>query len=155
MWRLLFYSFVKTSPRFWRFKQKFCAILANAAVKWNDSCKCPSSAPLDHILFSNRSQIHSSLRHYEKALLDAEMACRLMPHWSKVRLGLNHYCSNQTIVAVRSCEKLPEWLTDASSLRPPACRATSGGLRRWWRWAGWRRLSGSSWCVYPSSRTAG
>uniref|UniRef100_A0A8C3A9L0 LON peptidase N-terminal domain and ring finger 3 n=1 Tax=Cyclopterus lumpus TaxID=8103 RepID=A0A8C3A9L0_CYCLU len=41
-------------------------------------------APMDHILFSNRSQIHSSLRHYEKALRDAEMACRLMPHWSKV-----------------------------------------------------------------------
>uniref|UniRef100_A0A8C4EGA3 LON peptidase N-terminal domain and RING finger protein 3 n=1 Tax=Dicentrarchus labrax TaxID=13489 RepID=A0A8C4EGA3_DICLA len=41
-------------------------------------------APMDHILFSNRSQIHSSLKHYEKALSDAEMACRLMPHWSKV-----------------------------------------------------------------------
>jgi len=43
-----------------------------------------SSAPMDHILFSNRSQIHSSLRLYEKALRDAEVACRLVPHWSKV-----------------------------------------------------------------------
>uniref|UniRef100_A0A671Y3B7 LON peptidase N-terminal domain and ring finger 3 n=1 Tax=Sparus aurata TaxID=8175 RepID=A0A671Y3B7_SPAAU len=41
-------------------------------------------APMDHILFSNRSQIHSTLRHYESALRDAEMACRLMPLWSKV-----------------------------------------------------------------------
>uniref|UniRef100_A0A667YTR4 LON peptidase N-terminal domain and ring finger 3 n=1 Tax=Myripristis murdjan TaxID=586833 RepID=A0A667YTR4_9TELE len=40
-------------------------------------------APRDHILFSNRSQIHSSLKHYQKALRDAETACRLMPHWSK------------------------------------------------------------------------
>lgn len=39
---------------------------------------------MDHILFSNRSQIHSSLKHYEKALRDADMACRLKPHWSKV-----------------------------------------------------------------------
>ncbi|XP_071783268.1 LON peptidase N-terminal domain and RING finger protein 3-like [Centroberyx gerrardi] len=41
-------------------------------------------APMDHILFSNRSQIHSSLKHYQKALRDAETACRLMPHWSKL-----------------------------------------------------------------------
>ncbi|XP_029917362.1 LON peptidase N-terminal domain and RING finger protein 3-like isoform X2 [Myripristis murdjan] len=41
-------------------------------------------APRDHILFSNRSQIHSSLKHYQKALRDAETACRLMPHWSKL-----------------------------------------------------------------------
>uniref|UniRef100_A0A7N9AS16 LON peptidase N-terminal domain and ring finger 3 n=1 Tax=Mastacembelus armatus TaxID=205130 RepID=A0A7N9AS16_9TELE len=48
-------------------------------------------APMDHILFSNRSQIHSSLKHYEKALRDAEMACRLMPHWTKQHL-CHIYC---------------------------------------------------------------
>uniref|UniRef100_A0A8D3C519 LON peptidase N-terminal domain and RING finger protein 3 n=1 Tax=Scophthalmus maximus TaxID=52904 RepID=A0A8D3C519_SCOMX len=36
-------------------------------------------APMDHILFSNRSQIHSSLKHYKKALRDAEVTCRLKP----------------------------------------------------------------------------
>ncbi|XP_071397796.1 LON peptidase N-terminal domain and RING finger protein 3-like [Centroberyx affinis] len=41
-------------------------------------------APMDHILFSNRSQIHSSLKHYQKALRDAETACRVMPRWSKL-----------------------------------------------------------------------
>ncbi|XP_017278637.1 LON peptidase N-terminal domain and RING finger protein 3 [Kryptolebias marmoratus] len=44
-------------------------------------------APSDHILFSNRSQIHSSLKHHEKALVDAETACRLMPLWSKGHVG--------------------------------------------------------------------
>uniref|UniRef100_A0A7N5ZUP7 LON peptidase N-terminal domain and ring finger 3 n=1 Tax=Anabas testudineus TaxID=64144 RepID=A0A7N5ZUP7_ANATE len=52
-----------------------------ALEKYNQAIRI---APMDHILFSNRSQIHSSLKHYEKALRDAEMACRLMPHWSKV-----------------------------------------------------------------------
>uniref|UniRef100_A0A672FDZ5 LON peptidase N-terminal domain and ring finger 3 n=1 Tax=Salarias fasciatus TaxID=181472 RepID=A0A672FDZ5_SALFA len=42
-------------------------------------------APMDHILFSNRSQIHCSLRQYDKALRDAEASCCLMPLWSKVR----------------------------------------------------------------------
>ncbi|KAG7223598.1 hypothetical protein INR49_028491 [Caranx melampygus] len=45
-------------------------------------------APMDHILFSNRSQIHSSLKHYGKALRDADMACRLKPHWSKALVTL-------------------------------------------------------------------
>lgn len=43
-------------------------------------------APMDHILFSNRSQIHSSLKHYEEALRDAEVVCRLKPRWSKGRI---------------------------------------------------------------------
>ncbi|XP_047210593.1 LON peptidase N-terminal domain and RING finger protein 3-like [Girardinichthys multiradiatus] len=41
------------------------------------------TAPTDHILFSNRSQIHSSLKQHDRALRDAEMACRLMPFWSE------------------------------------------------------------------------
>lgn len=63
-------------------------------------------APLDHILFSNRSQIHSSLKHYEKALTDAEMACRLMPHWSK-----GHIRKAQALVSLgRTEEALREYL---------------------------------------------
>ncbi|XP_067374913.1 LON peptidase N-terminal domain and RING finger protein 3-like [Channa argus] len=63
-------------------------------------------APMDHILFSNRSQIHSSLRHYEKALRDAEMACRLMPHWSK-----GHVRKAQALGSLgRSEEALREYL---------------------------------------------
>ncbi|XP_051275042.1 LON peptidase N-terminal domain and RING finger protein 3 [Dicentrarchus labrax] len=63
-------------------------------------------APMDHILFSNRSQIHSSLKHYEKALSDAEMACRLMPHWSK-----GHVRKAQALVSLgRTEEALREYL---------------------------------------------
>ncbi|TKS72715.1 RING finger protein 3 [Collichthys lucidus] len=67
-------------------------------------------APLDHILFSNRSQIHSSLKHYEKALRDAEMACRLMPHWSK-----GHVRKAQALVSLgRTEEALREYLVSLS-----------------------------------------
>lgn len=63
-------------------------------------------APMDHILFSNRSQIHSSLKDYEKALKDAEMACRLMPHWSK-----GHVRKAQALVSLgRIEEALREYL---------------------------------------------
>ncbi|XP_021166241.2 LON peptidase N-terminal domain and RING finger protein 3 isoform X1 [Fundulus heteroclitus] len=49
------------------------------------------TAPTDHVLFSGRSQIHSSLKQHERALRDAETACRLMPLWSKVgRAPLSH-----------------------------------------------------------------
>ncbi|MEQ2190656.1 hypothetical protein XENOCAPTIV_004209 [Xenoophorus captivus] len=46
------------------------------------------TAPTDHILFSNRSQIHSSLKQHDMALRDAEMACRLMPFWSEASVSL-------------------------------------------------------------------
>ncbi|TMS17167.1 LON peptidase N-terminal domain and RING finger protein 3 [Larimichthys crocea] len=73
-------------------------------------------APLDHILFSNRSQIHSSLKHYEKALRDAEMACRLMPHWSK-----GHVRKAQALVSLgRTEEALREYLVSLSI--EPDCR---------------------------------
>ncbi|KAG8004256.1 LON peptidase N-terminal domain and RING finger protein 3 [Nibea albiflora] len=73
-------------------------------------------APLDHILFSNRSQIHSSLRQYEKALRDAEMACRLMPHWSK-----GHVRKAQALVSLgRTEEALREYLVALSM--EPDCR---------------------------------
>ncbi|XP_041800577.1 LON peptidase N-terminal domain and RING finger protein 3-like [Chelmon rostratus] len=73
-------------------------------------------APLDHILFSNRSQIHSSLKHYDKALRDAEMACRLMPHWSK-----GHVRKAQALVSLgRTEEALREYLVCLSI--EPECR---------------------------------
>ncbi|XP_059202074.1 LON peptidase N-terminal domain and RING finger protein 3-like [Centropristis striata] len=73
-------------------------------------------APMDHILFSNRSQIHSSLRHYEKALRDAGMACRLMPYWSK-----GHIRKAQALVSLgRTEEALREYLVCLSI--EPDCR---------------------------------
>ncbi|XP_037531967.1 LON peptidase N-terminal domain and RING finger protein 3-like, partial [Nematolebias whitei] len=74
------------------------------------------TAPTDHILFSNRSQIHSSLKHHEKALMDAEMACRLMPLWSK-----GHVCKAQALVSFgRIEEALREYLICLSI--EPDCR---------------------------------
>uniref|UniRef100_A0A667ZA56 LON peptidase N-terminal domain and ring finger 3 n=1 Tax=Myripristis murdjan TaxID=586833 RepID=A0A667ZA56_9TELE len=73
-------------------------------------------APRDHILFSNRSQIHSSLKHYQKALRDAETACRLMPHWSK-----GHVRKAQALVSLgRTEEALREYLVCLSI--EPDCR---------------------------------
>ncbi|XP_028272302.1 LON peptidase N-terminal domain and RING finger protein 3-like [Parambassis ranga] len=73
-------------------------------------------APMDHILFSNRSQIHSSLKHYEKALRDAEIACRLMPLWSK-----GHVRKAQALVSLgRTEEALREYLVCLSI--EPDCR---------------------------------
>lgn len=42
------------------------------------------TAPNDHLLYSNRSQINSTLKACEDALHDAETACRLQPYWLKV-----------------------------------------------------------------------
>ncbi|KAI4819098.1 hypothetical protein KUCAC02_004378 [Chaenocephalus aceratus] len=73
-------------------------------------------APMDHILFSNRSQIHSSLRRHEKALRDAETTCRLRPHWSK-----GHICKAQALVSLgRTEEALRETLLCLSI--EPDCR---------------------------------
>ncbi|XP_019940548.1 LON peptidase N-terminal domain and RING finger protein 3-like [Paralichthys olivaceus] len=73
-------------------------------------------APMDHILFSNRSQIHSSLKHHEKALRDAEMACRLKPCWSK-----GHARKAQALVSLgRVGEALREYL-ECLSIEPD-CR---------------------------------
>ncbi|XP_008325483.1 LON peptidase N-terminal domain and RING finger protein 3 [Cynoglossus semilaevis] len=73
-------------------------------------------APLDHILFSNRSQIHSSLKHYDEALRDAEMVCRLKPRWSKGRIR-----KAQALVLLGKSEKaLREYLVCLSM--EPDCR---------------------------------
>lgn len=42
------------------------------------------TAPTDHLLYSNRSQINSTLKYCKEALHDAEIACRLQPYWFKV-----------------------------------------------------------------------
>ncbi|XP_068423193.1 LON peptidase N-terminal domain and RING finger protein 3-like [Clinocottus analis] len=81
-------------------------------------------APMDHILFSNRSQIHSSLRHYDKALRDAETACRLMPHWSK-----GHVRKAQALVSLgRTEEALREYLVCLSM--EPDCRLANAEAHR-------------------------
>lgn len=84
-----------------------------ALEKYNQAIQI---APMDHILFSNRSQIHSSLKHYVKALRDAEMACRLMPHWSK-----GYIRKAQALVSLgRTEEALREYLFCLSI--EPDCR---------------------------------
>ncbi|XP_054453811.1 LON peptidase N-terminal domain and RING finger protein 3-like [Anoplopoma fimbria] len=81
-------------------------------------------APMDHILFSNRSQILSSLRRYEKALRDAEMACRLMPQWSK-----GHVRKAQALVSLgRTEEALREYLVCLSI--EPDCRVAKTEAHR-------------------------
>ncbi|XP_073217462.1 LON peptidase N-terminal domain and RING finger protein 3 isoform X2 [Lepidochelys kempii] len=59
--------------------------LQAALQKYNEAI---SLAPNDHLLYSNRSQINSTLKSYEDALHDAETACRLQPYWSKLLLSL-------------------------------------------------------------------
>ncbi|KAM8733185.1 LON peptidase N-terminal domain and RING finger protein 3-like [Acanthopagrus schlegelii] len=81
-------------------------------------------APMDHILFSNRSQIHSTLRHYESALRDAEMACRLMPLWSK-----GHIRKAQALVSLgRTEEALREYLVCLSI--EPDCRLAKNEVNK-------------------------
>lgn len=57
-----------------------------------------SLSPANHILFSNRSAAHASLRNYADALSDAEKTVELKPDWSKgygrlgaARFGLNRF----------------------------------------------------------------
>ncbi|KAM6924011.1 LON peptidase N-terminal domain and RING finger protein 3-like [Xenentodon cancila] len=74
-------------------------------------------APTDHILFRNRSQIHSTLKHHEKALRDAEVACRLMPLWSR-----GHVRKAQALATLgRTEEALREYLVCLSI--EPDCRS--------------------------------
>ncbi|XP_053734849.1 LON peptidase N-terminal domain and RING finger protein 3-like [Synchiropus splendidus] len=81
-------------------------------------------APTDHILFSNRSQIHSSLKDYESALQDAEMACTLMPHWTK-----GHVRKAQALVSLgRTEEALQEYLL-CLSIEPDCKPAKSEALK--------------------------
>ncbi|XP_061581859.1 LON peptidase N-terminal domain and RING finger protein 3-like [Cololabis saira] len=81
-------------------------------------------APTDHILFSNRSQIHSTLKHHEKALRDAEVACRLMPRWSR-----GHARKAQALTSLgRTEEALREYLV-CLSIEPDCRSAKSDALK--------------------------
>ncbi|XP_035506188.2 LON peptidase N-terminal domain and RING finger protein 3-like isoform X1 [Scophthalmus maximus] len=87
-----------------------------ALEKYNQAILMGEMAPMDHILFSNRSQIHSSLKHYKKALRDAEVTCRLKPRWSK-----GHIRKAQALVSLgRTEEALREYLVCLSI--EPDCR---------------------------------
>ncbi|XP_014462635.2 LON peptidase N-terminal domain and RING finger protein 3 isoform X1 [Alligator mississippiensis] len=62
-----------------------------ALHKYNEAV---SLAPNDYLLYSNRSQINSTLKACEDALRDAEMACRLQPYWLKGRLRKGQALAN-------------------------------------------------------------
>ncbi|NXS72444.1 LONF3 protein, partial [Pandion haliaetus] len=60
-------------------------------------CNVPCSyiiPPNDHLLYSNRSQINSTLKACEDALHDAETACRLQPYWLKGHLRKGQALAN-------------------------------------------------------------
>ncbi|XP_064933877.1 LON peptidase N-terminal domain and RING finger protein 3 isoform X2 [Columba livia] len=65
--------------------------LQAALQKYNEAV---SLAPNDHLLYSNRSQINSTLKACEDALHDAEMACRLQPNWLKGHLRKGQALAN-------------------------------------------------------------
>ncbi|KAL8180870.1 UNVERIFIED_CONTAM: hypothetical protein K2H54_038246 [Gekko kuhli] len=65
--------------------------LKAALQKYNEAV---SLAPNDHLLYSNRSQINSTLKCCEEALHDAEMACRLQPYWLKGHLRKGQALAN-------------------------------------------------------------
>ncbi|XP_077165046.1 LON peptidase N-terminal domain and RING finger protein 3 isoform X1 [Paroedura picta] len=62
-----------------------------ALQKYNEAVRL---APNDHLLYSNRSQINSTLKCCEEALHDAEMACRLQPYWMKGHLRKGQALAN-------------------------------------------------------------
>ncbi|XP_015481699.1 LON peptidase N-terminal domain and RING finger protein 3 isoform X2 [Parus major] len=65
--------------------------LQAALQKYNEAV---SLAPNDHLLYSNRSQINSTLKACEDALHDAETACRLQPYWLKGHLRKGQALAN-------------------------------------------------------------
>ncbi|XP_054852792.1 LON peptidase N-terminal domain and RING finger protein 3 isoform X2 [Eublepharis macularius] len=65
--------------------------LQAALQKYNEAV---CLAPNDHLLYSNRSQINSTLKCCEEALHDAEMACRLQPYWLKGHLRKGQALAN-------------------------------------------------------------
>ncbi|XP_068268044.1 LON peptidase N-terminal domain and RING finger protein 3 isoform X2 [Nyctibius grandis] len=65
--------------------------LQAALQKYNEAV---SLAPNDHLLYSNRSQINSTLKACEDALRDAETACRLQPYWFKGHLRKGQALAN-------------------------------------------------------------
>ncbi|XP_072519973.1 LON peptidase N-terminal domain and RING finger protein 3-like [Salminus brasiliensis] len=74
-----------------------------ALEKYNEAIHI---APKDSVLYSNRSQINSSLKRFEEALSDAEMACYLKPLWAK-----GHIRKAQALTALGKPEEaLTEYL---------------------------------------------
>ncbi|KAM6251856.1 LON peptidase N-terminal domain and RING finger protein 3 isoform 2-T2 [Spheniscus humboldti] len=65
--------------------------LQAALQKYNEAV---GLAPNDHLLYSNRSQINSTLKACEDALHDAETACRLQPYWLKGHLRKGQALAN-------------------------------------------------------------
>ncbi|XP_075619620.1 LON peptidase N-terminal domain and RING finger protein 3 isoform X2 [Balearica regulorum gibbericeps] len=65
--------------------------LQAALQKYNEAV---SLAPNDHLLYSNRSQINSTLKACEDALHDAETACKLQPYWLKGHLRKGQALAN-------------------------------------------------------------
>ncbi|XP_053130321.1 LON peptidase N-terminal domain and RING finger protein 3 isoform X2 [Hemicordylus capensis] len=65
--------------------------LQAALQKYNEAV---CLAPNDHLLYSNRSQINSTLKCCEEALHDAEMACQLQPYWLKGHLRKGQALAN-------------------------------------------------------------
>ncbi|KAI4873450.1 hypothetical protein NFI96_027300 [Prochilodus magdalenae] len=77
--------------------------LEAALEKYNEAIHI---APKDHVLYSNRSQINSSLKRFEDALSDANMACKLKPLWAK-----GHIRKAQALTALGKPEEaLTEYL---------------------------------------------
>ncbi|XP_032993733.1 LON peptidase N-terminal domain and RING finger protein 3 [Lacerta agilis] len=77
--------------------------LQAALQKYNEAVRL---APNDHLLYSNRSQINSTLKCCEEALNDAEMACSLQPLWVK-----GHLRKGQALVKLGKTEEaLQEFL---------------------------------------------
>ncbi|XP_063793422.1 LON peptidase N-terminal domain and RING finger protein 3 [Pseudophryne corroboree] len=64
---------------------------AEALEKYNEAITLVSH---DHLLYSNRSMIHLSLKSYELALEDADAACKLQPYWLKGHLRKAHALAN-------------------------------------------------------------
>jgi stress-induced-phosphoprotein 1 len=87
-------------------------------------------APVNHVLYSNRSAAYASLNQYAEALTDAEKTVELKPEWSKgySRLGAAHQGlqnHEEAISAYRkgleidpSNEALKSGLADVQSARP-------------------------------------
>ncbi|CAH8382381.1 unnamed protein product [Eruca vesicaria subsp. sativa] len=99
-----------------------------------------SLSPTNHLLFSNRSAAHASLRNYTDALSDAKKTVELKPDWSKgyislgaAHLGLNHF--KEAVAAYHkglqidpSNEALRSGLADA---RDSAIREAFKGEEMW------------------------
>ncbi|KAJ7310468.1 hypothetical protein JRQ81_007388 [Phrynocephalus forsythii] len=64
------------------------------------------SAPNHHLLYSNRSQINSTLKCCREALDDPEMACKLHPYWAKENMDQSKNSSVREDQRMRACESL-------------------------------------------------